>query len=64
MTLDVWQECVSDKVIPGVPTLEDLGVTLTHIEDQVPWELQMYRAFNYYEEQPGEFETPVPPPTV
>ncbi|XP_054261131.1 NADH dehydrogenase [ubiquinone] 1 alpha subcomplex subunit 9, mitochondrial [Macrosteles quadrilineatus] len=60
----IERECVSDKVIPGVPTLEDLGVTLTHIEDQVPWELQMYRAFNYYEEQPGEFETPVPPPTV
>lgn len=58
------QECVSDCFVPGVPTLEDLGVALTVMEDQVPWELKMYRAFNYYEEQIGEFETPIPPPTV
>ncbi|KAG8243507.1 NADH dehydrogenase [ubiquinone] 1 alpha subcomplex subunit 9, mitochondrial [Homalodisca vitripennis] len=58
------RECISDCVMPGVPTLEDLGVTLTQLEDQVPWELKMYRAFNYYEEQEGEFETPIPPPAV
>lgn len=58
------QECVSDCVQPGVPTLEDLGVTLTHIEDQVPWELRVYRAFNYYEAAIDEFEAATPPPTV
>ncbi|KAJ8867340.1 hypothetical protein PR048_031141, partial [Dryococelus australis] len=54
----------TDKVLPGVPTLEDLGVTLTHMEDQVPWELRPYRAGLYYDEALGEFEDPAPPQVV
>lgn len=57
-------ECVTDKVVPGVPTLEDLGVQLTQMEDQVPWELRPYRAALYYDAELGEFETPPPPKTI
>ena len=49
---------------PKLPTLEDLGVTLTNIEDQAPWELRPYRAHNYYDESLGEFEKPAPPPVI
>jgi len=47
-----------------LPTLEDLGITLTRIEDKAPWLLKMYRAHNYYDEELGEFEKPAPPPIV
>lgn len=60
----VEREFVTDKVIPGVPTLEDLGVQLTNMEDQVPWELRPYRAALYYDAELGEFETPSPPKTI
>jgi len=55
---------VSDQVLKGVPTLEDLGVNLTHMETQVPWELKPYRAFAYYDEELGEFSEPKPPQFV
>lgn len=55
---------MTDRYVAGVPTLEDLGVVLTHIEDQAPWELKLHQAFNYYEEQPGDFDPVPPPPTV
>lgn len=55
------QEHVSDVLTPGVRTLEDLGVTLTAMEDQVPWELRPFRAGAYYDEELGEFEQPAPP---
>ncbi|PSN53607.1 hypothetical protein C0J52_00942 [Blattella germanica] len=51
----------TDDVKAGVPTLEDLGVTLTKMEDQVPWELKPWRAGAYYDEELGEFEQPKPP---
>ncbi|KAJ4452043.1 NADH dehydrogenase [ubiquinone] 1 alpha subcomplex subunit 9, mitochondrial [Periplaneta americana] len=51
----------TDNVLPGVPTLEDLGVNLTKMEDQVPWELKPWRAGAYYDEELGEFEKPPPP---
>ncbi|CAF4955016.1 unnamed protein product [Pieris macdunnoughi] len=56
------KECTTDVVDMNLPTLEDLGVTLTHMEDQVPWELKPYRAHQYYIDQIGEFPTPPPPP--
>jgi hypothetical protein len=55
------QQHTTDTVLPGVPTLEDLGVTLTKMEDQVPWELKPWRAGAYYDEELGEFEKPPPP---
>ncbi|GFG28357.1 hypothetical protein Cfor_07768 [Coptotermes formosanus] len=54
----------TDVVLPGVPTLLDLGVTLTKMEDQVPWELKPWRAGAYYDEELGEFEKPPPPKEV
>ncbi|XP_030378040.1 NADH dehydrogenase [ubiquinone] 1 alpha subcomplex subunit 9, mitochondrial [Scaptodrosophila lebanonensis] len=60
----IEREAITDKVIPGVPTLEDLGVQLTNMEDQVPWELRPYRAALYYDAELGEFETPNPPKVI
>ena len=48
----------------SLPTLEDLGVILTALEDQAAWELRPYRALNYYDEQLGEFVKPAPAPVV
>lgn len=53
-------ECVTDKLVQGVPTLEDLGVQLMPIEDQAPWELRPFRAALYYDAELGEFEDPAP----
>ena len=60
----IEREYVTDKVLRGVPTLEDLGVQLTPMENQVPWELRPYRAALYYDAELGEFETPAPPKTI
>jgi len=57
----VEREYVTDVVEEGVPTLEDLGVKVTYMEDQVPWELRPYRAALYYDEELNEFEKPAPP---
>ncbi|XP_037933946.1 NADH dehydrogenase [ubiquinone] 1 alpha subcomplex subunit 9, mitochondrial [Teleopsis dalmanni] len=58
------RECVTDNVLPRIPTLEDLGVQLTALEDQAPWELRPYRAALYYDAELGEFEEAAPPKTV
>ncbi|XP_055631727.1 NADH dehydrogenase [ubiquinone] 1 alpha subcomplex subunit 9, mitochondrial [Toxorhynchites rutilus septentrionalis] len=57
----VEREYVTDDVKKGVPTLEDLGVNLTLMEDQVPWELRPFRAALYYDADLDEFEKPAPP---
>jgi len=54
----------TDAVDSSLPTLEDLGVLLTAIEDQAPWELRPFRALNYYDAELGEFEKPAPAPVV
>ncbi|KPI91213.1 PREDICTED: NADH dehydrogenase [ubiquinone] 1 alpha subcomplex subunit 9, mitochondrial [Papilio xuthus] len=55
------KESTTDRPEKGVPTLEDLGVTLTPMEDQVPWELKPFRAYQYYLDKLGEFPQPPPP---
>jgi NADH dehydrogenase (ubiquinone) 1 alpha subcomplex subunit 9 len=57
----VEREYVTDCVEQGVPTLEDLGVNLTLMENQIPWELRPYRAMQYYDAELDEFEKPAPP---
>lgn len=57
----VEREYVTDVVERGVPTLEDLGVQLTQMEDQIPWELRPFRAGLYYDAEVGEWEAPAPP---
>jgi NADH dehydrogenase (ubiquinone) 1 alpha subcomplex subunit 9 len=58
----IERDHTSDRFDRALPTLEDLGVTLTNLEDQVSWELKPYRAYNYYDADLGEFEKPAPPP--
>lgn len=60
----VEREFVTDVVEKEVPTLEDLGVNLTHMEEVIEWELKPYRAYNYYDAELGEFEKAAPPPFV
>ena len=60
----IERECVTDHVLRGVPTLEDLGVQLTSMESQVPWELRPFRAALYFDADIGDFEAPVPPVTI
>ncbi|XP_073980612.1 NADH dehydrogenase [ubiquinone] 1 alpha subcomplex subunit 9, mitochondrial-like isoform X2 [Rhodnius prolixus] len=58
----VEREAHSDKVDEKLGTLEDLGVQLTCMEDQVPWELsRTYKAYVYAERELMELiETPLP----
>ncbi|GLV37143.1 NADH dehydrogenase (ubiquinone) 39 kDa subunit [Carabus blaptoides fortunei] len=60
----IERECLTDVIEEGVPTLEDLGVNLMAMEQQVPWELKPFRANLYYDEELGEFEKPTPPKVV
>ncbi|XP_030754524.1 NADH dehydrogenase [ubiquinone] 1 alpha subcomplex subunit 9, mitochondrial [Sitophilus oryzae] len=58
----IEREHVSDSVESDIPTLEDLGVALTELENQIPWELKPYTAALYHgfdSEEP--FPTPAPP---
>lgn len=55
------KEATSDIIDDSLPTLEDLGVHLTNMEDQVPWELKPFRAHQYYMAKIGEFPTPANP---
>ncbi|XP_014272317.1 NADH dehydrogenase [ubiquinone] 1 alpha subcomplex subunit 9, mitochondrial [Halyomorpha halys] len=57
----IEKECHSDKVAGDLPTLKDLGVKLTHMEDQVPWELRLYKLHSAQELEIREFEPPIPP---
>ncbi|XP_022828922.1 NADH dehydrogenase [ubiquinone] 1 alpha subcomplex subunit 9, mitochondrial [Spodoptera litura] len=57
----IEKESTTDMVDDSLPTLEDLGVTLTKMEDQVPWELKPFRAYQYYIAKIGEFATPPNP---
>lgn len=60
----VERECHSDVLDNCLPTLEDLGVELKHMEDQVPWELKVYKAYRYIEQQIDEFQPPAPPRAI
>lgn len=60
----IEREFITDVVLSNIPTLEDLGVQVTAMEDQVPWELRPYRALQYYDEALNEFEKPAPPKSV
>ncbi|KAL1129932.1 hypothetical protein AAG570_012876, partial [Ranatra chinensis] len=57
----IEREAHSDVVVSSIPTLEDLGIELTHMENQVPWELKPNKAHTYYERDLSEFEVAEPP---
>jgi NADH dehydrogenase (ubiquinone) 1 alpha subcomplex subunit 9 len=64
LTMDkLDREHVSD-LTHDLPTLEDLGVKLTILEDEAPFQLKPFRQHSYYEERVGEFPHPKPPPSV
>lgn len=61
----IEREHVSDDVQCDIPTLEDLGITLRTIEQQMPWELRpwiwgIYRGLDADAPQ----TPPAPPKTV
>ena len=58
----IERECVTDTVDITVPTLEDFGVKLTPLEEQIDLEVAMYRAYAYYQESIGEYKPAPPPP--
>ncbi|CAH2011910.1 unnamed protein product [Acanthoscelides obtectus] len=58
----IEREHVSDDVKYNIPTLEDLGVTLTPMEQQVPWELKPWTYAIYRGQDPDEPFTPAAPP--
>ncbi|XP_022902038.1 NADH dehydrogenase [ubiquinone] 1 alpha subcomplex subunit 9, mitochondrial [Onthophagus taurus] len=61
----VEREYVTDCVEHGVPTLEDLGVNLTSLENQGPWEIRPLMADLYYGHAADEpFPQPPPPKSV
>jgi len=55
------REFITDQPT-GLPTLEDLGVKLTNLEDRANWELKPHRQQSYYLESVGEFPDAEPPP--
>lgn len=60
----VEREYVTDHVVHGIPTLEDLGINLTAMEDQVPWELRPYTYGIYHDRDLEEFGFRPEPPKV
>lgn len=58
------KEYVSDVTTPGNPTLEDLGVKLTYVEDKAPFFLKFFSRFGYLEPDLGEYPPPAPPKFV
>ncbi|KAJ8971044.1 hypothetical protein NQ317_002310 [Molorchus minor] len=63
-----WQrierECVTDDVHPDIPTLEDLGISLTPVEEQIPWELKPWTYAIYQGNDIEETILPPAPPKV
>lgn len=60
----IERECVSDEVVRDLPTLEDLGITLTHMEDQVHYELRPWIHGLYYGVDADEPTPRAEPPKV
>lgn len=58
----IEREHVTDTLERGVPTLEDLGIQLTAMESQVPWELRPFRYAQYYAHFDEEEPEPTPQP--
>lgn len=55
-------EHLNDVVRPEIPTLEDLGINLVTIEQQMPWELKPWTYGIYRGQDPDEPQAPAKPP--
>lgn len=60
----VEKEYVTDDVSKNIPTLEDLGIKLTAIENQAPWELKPFTYGLYHGHAADEPYPQPPPPTA
>ncbi|KAJ8952630.1 hypothetical protein NQ314_007489 [Rhamnusium bicolor] len=60
----IEREHVTDDVKCDIPTLEDLGVNLTSVENQIPWELKPWTYGIYSGIDPDEIVIPPAPPKV
>lgn len=61
----IERENVTDTVLKGVPTLEDLGINLTQMEDQIPWELKPFTQGLYHGHEDEDINyRPAPPKIV
>lgn len=58
----IERDHISDDVKIGIPTLEDLGVNLSTIEDQVPFLLKPWIFAIYRGLDPDEPQEPAAPP--
>ncbi|KAH7968907.1 hypothetical protein HPB52_012500 [Rhipicephalus sanguineus] len=58
------REHTSDVVYYEHPTLDDLKVSLTCVEDRFPFELKYYREAAYYDPDIAQFEKVRPPPVI
>lgn len=56
-----WEKLETDHTTDrptGNPTLEDLGVKLSLIEDKAMFTLDQYKRFGFYDDELGEFPKP------
>ncbi|CAG9859884.1 unnamed protein product [Phyllotreta striolata] len=60
----IEREHLSDDVKDDIPTLEDLGVHLTTVEEQMPWEFKPWTYAIYKGQDPDEPLAPPEPPKV
>ncbi|CAH0558357.1 unnamed protein product [Brassicogethes aeneus] len=58
------REHLTDNVDPDLPTLEDLGVHLTTMENQIPYELKPWTYGLYHGKDANEPYAPAEPPKV
>lgn len=58
----IEREHLSDEVKVGVPTLEDLGVNLTTVEEMMPYLLKPWTYGIYRGLEPDEPQEPAAPP--
>lgn len=60
----IEREHLTDKVESDIPTLEDLGIQVTAVEDQVPWELKPWTWGLYHGHDVDDPIPPAEPPKV
>lgn len=58
------RECTTDVYDPNYKLLTHLGVKMTELEDQMPYELKYWREDGYYDVDMMQFERVKAPPSV
>lgn len=60
----IEKDSTTDVVLKDLPTLEDLGVKLSLIEEQGAWDLKLYHKHSYYDRSLDECKAVPPPETI